>query len=266
MKNLEKEIIFTIFAIKKNFESSMELRGSFLLNLFGMMINNSAFIIIWMTFGALSKGMGGWQPIDVLGMLGFGTIGYGLCFAFFGGISDLPEIVSGGSFDKYLLSPKNIILRLSVSTIRPSAIGDLLFGVVTLVFWFIFTGVTFEKVIFAILFSIISSLIYFFFSVFVNSFAFWFYDSRSVVQGFFEFLITPSIFYGGAFQGIMRFFFIFIIPALLLGTVPIEAIKELNYWKLVLSIVLTVLWGIVSILFFNKSVKRYESTSFINFG
>lgn len=266
IKEIKKEIVFAFYAIKKNMESSAELRSSFLINVFGMMLNNSAFLVVWMFFGTVAGGIGGWKPIDMLGMLGFGTLGYGICFSFFRGISNLPEMVNEGNFDKFLLSPKNVLLRVSVSSFSPSAVGDLFFGILSLVVWFYFTTFSFTAFIFTIIFAVCCALIFFFFSVFVNSAAFYFIDSRTIVQGFFEFLMTPSIFYGGAIQGLMRFVFIFIIPALLLGTLPVEAIKQLSYLKLFLVIVLTVFWGFFSVWIFNKAIKKYESTNFITFG
>lgn len=263
---IKKEIIFAKYSIKKNIESALELRGSFLITIFGMALNNSSFLVIWMSFGVIAKGLGGWQPQDILGMLGFGTIGFGLCFAFFGGVRELPEIVSGGIFDKFLLSPKNVLIRLSTSYLEASALGDMLFGVISLSLWLYLADVTFLGYVFAFIFCICAGLIYFFFSVFVNSASFYFHDARSIVQSLFEFIITPSIFHGGAFQGILRFTFVFIVPALLLGTYPVEAIKNLDFGKLFLCVLLTFLWGVFSIWFFYKSVRKYESSNFINFG
>jgi ABC-2 type transport system permease protein len=207
-KEFKKELVFATFSIKKNLLSGAELRGSFLINIFGMMINNTAFVILWMAFGKIAGNMGGWQAIDVLGQIGLGSIGFGICFTFFGGIRDLPEIISSGSFDKYMLSPKSILLRLSTSATTISAIGDFFVGVVMLLLWLYFIKANFTQIIFSIILSLCSGLLFYFFSVVVNCVAFYFVESRSIVQGLFEFLITPSMFYGGAFQGMLRFFFI----------------------------------------------------------
>ena len=44
---MKKEITFMLYSIRKNFESSTELRTSFLINMFGMIINNISFVLIW---------------------------------------------------------------------------------------------------------------------------------------------------------------------------------------------------------------------------
>lgn len=261
-----KEIMFGMYSIKKNFDSNAELRMNFIFALIGMMLNNSAFLILWYYFGEISDGMNGWQPIDYFGMMGISTIGYGICFGFFGGISELPEIVNRGDFDKYLLSPKNILLRLSSSRFSPSAMGDLFFGIFCLAVWFYFIGVSTISFILAILLSICSASIFYFFSVCVNTVAFYFYDSRPIVQSLFEFLMTPSIFYGGAFSGLFKMFFIFVIPALLLGALPVEIIKNTDLNKLLITFFLVGIWACISVFFFYRSVKKYESSNFINFG
>ena len=266
MKVILKEIMFAIYSVKKNFESNAELRMNFIFALIGMVLNNSAFLIVWYYFGDIAGNMNGWQAIDYFGMMGISTIGYGLCFGFFGGVSDLPEIVNRGDFDKYLLSPKNVLLRLATSRFSSSAMGDLVFGVICLGIWFFFVDFTTLSFALVIILGILSGLTYFFFSVFANSIAFYFYDSRSIVQSFFELLMTPSIFYGGAFSGWLKKFFIFVVPSLLLGALPVEIIKNLEFEKLLVSVCLVISWALFSIWFFYRSVRKYESSNFINFG
>jgi ABC-2 type transport system permease protein len=263
---IKKEISFAYFSVKKNLMSSAELRGSFLVTVFGMALNNTAFVILWMAFGKIAGNMGGWQATDVLGQLAFGTLGFGICFTFLGGIRELPEIVAQGNFDKFMLNPKSILLRVSTSKSHVAALGDLLFGIITLTIWFYFIGFTVKKFIFAIIFILCSAALFYFFSVLTNSVAFYFADARSLVQGLFEFLITPSLFYGGAFQGVLRFAFIFIVPALMVGGFPVEAVKSENYIMVFTALLLTCVWAVVAVLAFCKSVRKYESSNFINFG
>lgn len=267
MKDLLKEIAFAKQSIKKNIQSSAELRSSFLTSLIGMAINNTAFLIIWMSFGRIAGGMGGWQSVDYLLAFGISTLSFGVAFGFFGGIREIPEIVKIGDLDKFLLSPKNLLLRISTSKINVSAFGDLLFGFICILSWVFLTRYYSPFVIINILwFSILATLIWFFFTVFINSIAFYFSDSRTLSQGLFEMLITPSIFYGGVFQGLLRNLFILVVPAMLLGNLPLEIIKNPSIGMYIVTFLITVFWIILSIFVFKHSVKRYESSNFINFG
>ena len=45
-----KELKFAFYTIKKNIKNSAELRTSFLMNIFGMAINNIAFVFLWIYF------------------------------------------------------------------------------------------------------------------------------------------------------------------------------------------------------------------------
>jgi ABC-type uncharacterized transport system permease subunit len=79
-------------------------------------------------------------------------------------------------------------------------------------------------------------------------------------------LITPSVFYGGAFTGWLRNFFIFIIPSFLLGNIAVDVIKNPT-WEMYLTVsVITISWILLSLYIFKISLRRYESSNFINFG
>ena len=91
-------------------------------------------------------------------------------------------------------------------------------------------------------------------------------DASSVTGSLFELFLTPSLFHGGAFQGITRFIFTFIIPSLLIGTLPVEIVRNISLGKLLLVGVLALFWFIISISIFNQAIKKYESSNFMTFG
>ena len=82
----------------------------------------------------------------------------------------------------------------------------------------------------------------------------------------FELFFTPSLFHGGAFQGAMRFIFTFVIPSLLVGSLPVEIVRDISINKLLLVAVLGLFWFVISIKIFNKAIKKYESSNFMTFG
>lgn len=267
MKEIYKEIRFAIFSIKQNLKSSAELRASFWASLVGMMINNTSFLVIWMSFGSLAGNMGGWNYIDYLLANGICSMSFGVCYGFFAGIRYLPEVVKQGDLDKFLLSPKNILLRLSVSRFEASAMGDLLFGVVCVLIWMYLTNnLTLSIILSTTFFTMVASCIFFFFGLLANSAAFYFADSRTIVQGMIELLLTPAIFYGGAFQGYLRNIFIFVVPAMLLGNLSLEIIKSPSIHMYLLTTCITIFWIIFSLTIFKFSIRKYESSNFINFG
>jgi len=231
-----------------------------------MAINNSAFILLWIFFVKSVGEIGGWTAADIVGLQGFSAISFGVVFSAFAGIRKLPDAVTSGAFDRFMLSPKNLLLRVSTSSFNPSAIGDIVFGIICLIVYgfMIHIGWLQSMLIVALIF--IASIVFFAAAVTIFSMSFYFMDAYSVTSGFFDMFMTPALFDGGAFQGIMRFIFTFLIPSLLIGALPVEITKDISISKLVLVGVLAILWFLLSIKIFNKAIKKYESSNFMTFG
>ena len=56
------------------------------------------------------------------------------------------------------------------------------------------------------------------------------------------------------------------MPSLLLGAVPVELVNNFTVDKLLIMIIFSIFWLVVAILFFNKSLKKYESNNLFGFG
>lgn len=261
-----QEFKFALYAIKKNIQSSAELRTSFLMNVIGMAINNIAFIILWIFFIQSVGIIGGWTAADIVGLQGFTAICYGLVFSFGGGIKKLPDYVANGSFDRFMLSPKNILMRVSTSAFSASAVGDIFFGIVCLVVYGVLIHVSFAQVLLMVILVALSTILFFAVTVVCYSVSFYFTDANFVVNGIFELFFTPSLFHGGAFQGAMRAFFMFVVPSLLVGTIPVEIVKDLSMGKLAIVTIFTAFWLTLSIKIFNRAVRHYESSNLMTFG
>jgi len=261
-----KEISFALYAIKKNIQNNAGLKTSFLMNIFGMAINNTAFLIIWVFFVKTVGVINGWTAADIIGLLGFSTLSFGLVLSIGDGIRRLPDCVSSGAFDRFLLSPKNLIIRIATSSFGSSAVGDAVFGIVCIIFYGILIKANAPQVFLIIFLVIITALIFLALMIVIYSTSFLFVDSDQATSGIFNFFLTPSLFDGGIFHGVIKFFFIFIVPSLLVGAVPVEIIRDISILKLFLICILTVFWLYFSIKLFYKCVRKYESSNFMTFG
>jgi ABC-2 type transport system permease protein len=261
-----KEIKFALYSIKKNIQSSTELRTSFLMNVVGMAINNTAFVFLWIYFVKSVGVIGGWTAFDIIGLNGFASITYGITFSVFMGIRKIPEYVTLGSFDRFLLSPKNILLRIATSSFSPSAVGDVVFGIICLIIYGFLIKISLLQIIFVFFLIIFASIIFLALAIIISTVSFYFIDARSISDGMFQLFFTPTLFHGGAFQGVMRFIFVFIIPSLLIATVPTETVKNISFINLILVGLASLLWLFISIKLFNKAIRKYESSSFMTFG
>lgn len=261
-----KELKFALYATKKNIQSSAELRTSFVMNIVGMSINNIVFIVIW---GFFIKSVGiinGWTVADIVGLQGFVALCFGIVFSAGAGIRKLADYVASGAFDRFMLSPKNLLVRIATSSFGASAVGDIVFGVVCLVIYAVLIQASVYQILLIILLVIISVIVFLSAALVVYSTSFYFTDADSVTKSLFELFLTPSLFHGGAFQGVMRFIFTFIVPSLLVGSLPVEIVRDVSLGKLLLVCVLTIFWLIFSIKIFNRAVKKYESSNFMTFG
>ena len=261
-----KEIKFAIYSIKKNIQSSAELRTSFLMNVIGMAVNNLAFIFLWMFFVKSVGVIGGWRAIDIIGLQGFLAISYGIVLSGAGGLRRVNDYVVSGAFDRFMLSPKNLILRIATSSFGASAVGDVIFGVICLVIYCFLIQVSLFQIFLVVILLFLATVIFFAMTILISSVSFLFTDASSVHDGMFEIFFTPALFHGGAFQGVMRFIFTFLIPSLLIGTIPLEALKDISLSKIILMIVMAFFLFFLSIFLFNRSVRRYESSNFMTFG
>lgn len=261
-----EDLRFALYATKKNIQSSAELRTSFLLNIFGMAINNTAFIILWVFFVKSVGIIGGWTTADIIGLQGFVALSFGIIFSLGAGIRKLPDYVASGAFDRFMLSPKNLLIRVATSAFNPSAVGDMMFGVTCLIIYGFLIHISGYQFLLVMVLALLSTVVFLATAIAIFSTSFFFIDSYAVTTSLFELFMTPSLFHGGAFQGMMRFIFIFVIPSLLVGALPVEAVRNVSLTKLALVGVLAVVWFVVAIKIFNRAVRKYESSNFMTFG
>jgi ABC-2 type transport system permease protein len=263
---MRNELSFALYSIKKNFQNSAELRTSFLMNIVGMALNNVAFIVIWACFVKAVGIVNGWTVADIYGLMGFSALSFGVFHTLLGGIHLIPDAVAKGSFDRFMLSPKNLIVRIATSAMSVSAIGDFVFGVICLWLYLAMIHGGLLQLVFVISGAIIATVVMSTFWLFISSLSFLFSDPKVVVDGIESFFMAPTLFHGGAFQGWLRVFFTFIIPSLLVGALPVEAVKSVSLWQLGLLLLLALFWFLISIWAFYKGVRRYESANLTTFG
>jgi len=261
-----KELYFALYAIKKNIVSSAELRTSFLMNVIGMTINNTAFIFLWIFFVQSVGVINGWTGADIVGLQGFTALSFGIVFSIAMGIRKLPDYVASGAFDRFMLSPKNLLLRVATAAFSPSAVGDVVFGLTCLIIYAVLLHAGLLQIFLGILLVLCSAIVFLASAIIIYSTSFYFVDSHNVSTGLFEIFLTPALFHGGAFQGVTRFVYTFLIPSLLVGTLPVEIVRDVLFPGVLLVALLTMIWLLLAIVIFNKAVRRYESSNFMTFG
>lgn len=262
MENLK----LAMLNIKSNFKNEKELKASFLISIIGMTINNMAFLFLWFYFGKTVGSLNGWDALDVFGLYGFTTISFGVFNTFFYGITKLPNYISSGNFDKYLLTPKSVLVKVATSSISTSAVGDTLFGIICFIIYAFNAKLTLLQLLFAFVFIITTTIVTFSFTLICMTVSFYLMDGYNVSTGLYGLFLSNSLYHGGTFTGVLRIIFTFVIPSLLVGSLAVENVKNISLSGLLFMICTAIFWLIVSVIFFNKSLKKYESNSLFGFG
>lgn len=261
-----KSLKLAFLNIRKNIKNEKELKSAFIISIVGMMLNNFAFLILWFYFGKTVGELNGWKAEDIFGLYAVSTVSYGIVSGFLNGIYQIPTYISTASLDRYLLTPRNILMKISTSRISTSAFGDLLYGIVCFICFILLRHITISQILLSILMMILSTIIFYSFSVICMTISFYVMDGQNVSSGFYNTFLSNSLYHGGAFTGVLRFLFTFIMPSLLLGAVPVELVNDFSISRLLVMIISTIFWLIISIVFFNKSLKKYESNNLFGFG
>lgn len=251
--------------IKKNFLNARELKSAFIISVIGMVLNNLSFTFLWLYFGKSVGVLNGFAPMDIFGIYAINTTAYGVINAFFYGLFNIPSYISSGNFDKFLITPKNTLVKVVTSDISTSAFGDLLFGVMCFLIFLLSTKLSLIGILLMIIFTVLASIIFFSFSLICMSISFYLMDGENISNGLYSMFVGSSLYHGGAFTGVLKAIFIFIVPSLLVGAFPLEIILNFSLFKLLLLICLTLFWLVFSIYFFYKSLRRYESNNFFGF-
>lgn len=241
---------------KLNLSAAMEYRASFILQVFGMFLNNLSFAFFWWLLFERFNSIGGYGFREVMLLWAFSSAGYGVCFIFFGNTTKLVSIIIKGELDSYLLQPKNVLLNTIGSKTNVAAWGDLVYGIIL---YGIIEGLSIRSAILFVTFTITAALLYCSVLTTFNALAFFFGNIQSIATLAFEFTITLSIYPTEMFKGFVRMVLFTVIPAGFISMVPISLIDDFDIKQFALLILAVIIWITIAFTVFYKGLKKYES-------
>ena len=257
------ELRIASYIIHTHLRSAMELRGAFSLQVLGMMMNNVAFLVIWLFFFHIFGSIQGWSSQETIGLQGFVALIFGLAFTFGMGVLHLPAMVDNGGFDTLLLSPRNLYLRVITSKGGIATVGDTLFGMILLVVFFVQSEATWQQIL--LLLSLVppATMILLNAALISSLLCFLLPNSSSLSKSLFDVFFSPSMYPSGLFQGHVRTFFLFIIPSLAIAGIPIEIVRDTNLKGWLIVWTLGIVWTLLGIYLLQLAVRRYESGNLV---
>lgn len=260
---MKKDLYFFYKNLILNFKNAKALTGSFYWSLIGMILNNSSFFFIWYFLLDTTGPINRWDSLDVFAMMGIAMFTFGITHSFFYGTCELPSYILRGTFDSVLLSPRNLIIRLSGMNFSITALGDLLIGTFFILYYPIIKGFSFGQLAGFLFFVLCGVIVFFCVNLLTGIISFYVQDGEAIVMQVFDIFLRPGLYPGSMFTNNLKIFFITVVPALITSTVPIEYIKNPTSIIVSITVISTVCWVCITMFLFKKSIKRYESGNFL---
>lgn len=254
---VKRELKIIILSIKYSLMREALNKVSFITNILFMILNNACFIIQWIILYSVKDNIGGYTLSMVLLLWALAASTYGFAHFFFEKAFDLSDTINTGKLDSYLVQPRNILLSISTSDIKVSAIGDLIYSLIML---FIY-GFNIKLFILFIIFTITGGLILVSISVIYNSLSFWFNKSDFIADIINDLMIYPSTYPEGIFKGISKVLLYTVVPVGLVNYMPLTILTEFNLKLLLIIISFTIVIIVLAFTIFNKGLKKYSSSN-----
>ncbi len=253
-----KEVKFLLAVWKANLQSIMEYRVAFLLQVFGMMINNAIYFLIWVIFFDRFKEVRGWGLNDMFVTYGIIASGFGLVSLLFGNVFNLGEVIAKGRLDYYLSMPRPVLLHTVASRSIASGMGDFTYGFVSYALSGQYTWSGLGRFLIGIL---CAAAIFAAFMILVQSLAFWIGNTSQFSNMALNAIITFAIYPITLFDNTAKLILFTLIPAALMGALPAQFVHAFT-WDVLAEIFLGAsIFLSVAVAVFRLGLKRYESGS-----
>jgi ABC-2 type transport system permease protein len=243
-----------------NLAAAMEYRGAFISQVLGMALNDAMMIFFWWLFFRQFPTLGGWQLGDVLRLWAVVAVAYGLGTAIFGQSVQLATFILNGQLDYYLTLPRDVLLHTLISRMSPSAWGDVLFG-------FIAFGLAGDVGPAAlglfVVFAATGCAVFVAYHVLVASITFWLGSSEALSVQASSALINFSTYPGSIFRGWIKTVTFTLIPAAMLGHVPVSLLRHFDPASLAEVVAFSLAITGLAVLVFRAGLRRYESGSLV---
>lgn len=243
--------------LRTSLKAVTALRGSFLLSMTFMALNNATFFVFWwLLFGRIGT-LRGWHIQDVQLLFGVSAAGFGLMQATFGGAVHLARFIDDGGLEPLLVQPKPTLLYALGCRSQASGFGDFASG---LVFMHLSGYLTWDSTPRAVLAVLVSWLGFSATCVVLFSLAFW-VKTETLSRQLLDIVITFSLYPEPLFGGGLKLILFTLLPAGFVAYLPANVVRGADWPELLFMLsgcaaLLTVAWRV-----FHAGLRRYTSGS-----
>ena len=246
--------------LRHNLMSAMAYRGAFFLQVFGMILNNSALLFFWWVLFSQLPTLRGWDLTQVMTLYGILAFGFGLANVVCGNAFLVARAIVRGDLDYYLALPADPLVHLLVSRMSLSAWGDMVFG---LAVYLIASPDRWRSLPLFLLLGGLVALIFVAFSVLVSSLAFWIGNADNLAGQAINSLLSFGLYPIEIFPSPVQWILYTLIPAAFVGSMPAGLLSEFSWERLALLVVFTAGLVLAASLVFRWGLRRYESGNLV---
>ena len=253
-----KELKFLLAVWKANLQSVMEYRMAFILQVFGMMLNNGIYFLIWVIYFDRFNEVRGWGLNDMFVTYGIIASGFGLVAVLFGNVFSLGDVIARGRLDYYLSMPRPVLLHTVASRSIASGVGDFTYGFVS----YALSGqYTWDGLGRFLVGTLCAAAIFASFMILVQSLAFWIGNTTYLSGLALNAMLTFAIYPITLFDNAAKLILFTLIPAALMGALPAEFVHAFTWGTLAEIFFGSLIFLGLAVASFRLGLKRYESGS-----
>ncbi|MBO4638833.1 MAG: ABC-2 family transporter protein [Treponema sp.] len=247
----------------QDLKSKMSYRADFIISNIGMIISNLVgFVTFYILFSNFPS-INGWTMYEMLFMYGFSLIALTPLQCFFDNNWNLRFMVRTGDFIKYCFRPINIFFYFISEVFDVKGLGQLCFGVGTLVYaWsHLAIPVTFVTIMQTVLYLLAASLFMIAIMNFAAATCFWIQNSGYVMVIMFRFKDFAK-YPASIFNTVFRVIFTFVIPIAFIAYYPSLVVLRPDNVPLLswLSPLIGLVFFYLSYKFWMLGARKYDGT------
>jgi len=246
--------------MRHNLMSAMAYREAFMLQVFGMLINDLMLLVFWVVLFSRFPNVRGWDLQGVITLYGIVAASFGIANVIFGNSGRLAQLITAGDLDYYLALPADPLVHLLVSRSSLSAWGDFFFGVG--VYLAADTGHWALLPLFIGL-VVLSALVFVAYGVLTGSLAFWLGQSQNLSLQLRTAMITFGLYPVDIFPGLVRLLLYTLIPAAFVGSLPAALLESFSWGRLLGIVGFTLAALLFARWVFYQGLKRYTSGNLV---
>ena len=250
----------TRLSIKYALIREMLNKTTFISNVVFMILNDACFIVQWVILFSLKEDFGGFTLKQVLLLWGMAAGTYGVSRFFFKNAFSLSDLIVKGKLDAFLVQPKNVLLQVITTDVESSALGDILYGYITLIIY----GITIKNFMLFTIFILSGGLIVTSMAVVFGSLSFWLRKADMIADTGNTLLTNFSTYPDGIFKGVVRLLLYTIVPIGFAIYLPINIIRDFDLIDTLKVVGVTIFLIALANIAFYRGLKRYSSSNLMS--